>query len=268
MLIHLPRFWFAFILGLVCMVPKGDAQVFHGPHHQPYQDQHFNLNSTRRTDFGTLSGNSAGYAGGSTSTMDGSVRSETKPSGGSTCSGNGNCPSSRNAILRLRIPDGLGVEINGQTTRAQSLGGIHKNSRIFSLEELVKDRVSPCDIAVDCFDEFGNATRMVHTLAVQAGGHYEVRFPNGFEQIDVQHDSQVFPYEEADLGTMPVVNPPNPGTPQDAPKNSSTQANNTNFQTVTPTERVTARPVLEPSVENNEPLLPRAPNAPPIAGPE
>ena len=46
--------------------------------------------------------------------MDVAMRSESMPSGGATCSGNGNCRSSKNAILRLRIPDGFCVEINGQ----------------------------------------------------------------------------------------------------------------------------------------------------------
>jgi len=285
MLIHLPRFWFAFILGLVCIVPKGDAQVFHVPHHQPYQDQHFNLNSTRRTDFGTLPGNSAGYVGGSTSTMDGAMlRSETMPSGGATCSGNGNCPSSRNAILRLRIPDGFCVEINGQATRPQSLGGIHQNSRIFSLEELEKDRVSPCDIVVDCPDEFGNAMRMVHTLAVQVGGHYEVRFPYGFEQIDVPYNSQIIPFEGSIDGPINIENTVYTVNPQGvtSPAGVTNPAGVTTPPVTTPpvtTPPVTTPPVTTPPVTTHpdrevvKPLVDkyeiiRAPTAPPVLSAE
>ncbi|MFG0263050.1 MAG: hypothetical protein ACF788_11715 [Novipirellula sp. JB048] len=75
------------------------------------------------------------------------------------------------------------VEINGQPTRQQTLGGIHKNSRIFTLTSLSKKHYSPCKIVVFDYDEMGDPTQYHYNLQVQVGGHYEVAYPQGFERF-------------------------------------------------------------------------------------
>jgi hypothetical protein len=180
MLPQSPRFSFALVIGLVLTLPGISTSVL-GDH--PYYDRHFNLDSTPRSGSSMVANRADGFVSGYT------AGSGTGTCASGTCarslggSGGGNCPPVQNAILRLWVPDGATVEINGHTTRPQTLGGIHQGSRVYSLDGLETNRVSPCDIIVCCFDEMGIHQRFHRSLAVQASGYYQLRFPDGFEQI-------------------------------------------------------------------------------------
>jgi len=175
------------------MLQSVQAQGLWAYHHAPYQDQHFNLDSTRRSESG-YSTSSESYS--NSPLMPGSVYLATSVTcGGGEFSKNGNCPRSNNATLRLWIADEMTVEINGQTTKQQMLAGIHQGSRIFSLEALEFDKVSPCDIIVVTCDDFGQPVRLRHSFAVQAGKSYVVRFPAGFERLATPSHRQPIPMQ-------------------------------------------------------------------------
>ena len=136
-------------------------------------------------------------------------------------SSSGVCRAPKNTILHLWVPDELCVEINGRTTKPQTLAGIHQGSRYFILEGLDANRVSPCEIVVEIWDDHGNSKYLRRSLAVQAGGKYEVRFPDGFQLIPVlvagptaatvQGESLYDPAEELipPPESIPVGNQPN-----------------------------------------------------------
>jgi hypothetical protein len=154
--------------------------------HPPYQDRFFSLDS--RPLNGTQGGGTQGGAAYSDHFGSGlaSAIGAAVPGGG--CSGNGNCPVAQTAFLRLWVPDAANVIINGQTTRPQTLGGVHKYSRVFSLEALERNSVSFCEIVVETCDVHGSSQRMRHVIPVQAGERYEVRYPNGFEELPLAYD--------------------------------------------------------------------------------
>ncbi len=183
------------------------AGIFWG---HPYQDRYFNYNSTPRYGSSGYSGAQNGPAHGYSSNMEMNAPSETMHSGLSSGAMVGSHRPSMNAILRVWVPDGLTVEVNGYPTRPQSLAGIHGNSRVFSLEGLDMDRVSPCDIVVKCFDQLGNTLQYRRALSVSGGGNYEVRFPRDFEPM-VEHSSEfetVHPMMETTiLESATVVSP-------------------------------------------------------------
>ena len=187
--------WFSLIVVLVLIIaPATWAGILKG---HPYQDQHFNLDGTSRGGSGTIAAMSQGVRGDLATSVETSTCPNATGTGasagssGSSGSRGGVCPPVHNAILRLWVPDGITVTINGHPTRPQTLGGIYRNSRIFSLEGLESNRVSECEIVVDMVDEQGGTMldlsgtplRARRGISVQAGGHYEVRFPDGFEQF-------------------------------------------------------------------------------------
>jgi hypothetical protein len=213
----LPRLWVTLMIGFVFILSVSNTAVFGGP---PYQDRHFNLDSTPRANSSMVANREDGF-----------VTGYTAGSGAGTCStgtcarslggfGSGNCPPVQNAILRLWVPDGATVEINGQITRPQMLGGIHRGSRVYSLEGLEANRVSPCDIIVCCFDEVvGIHQRFHRTVAVQSGGYYELQFPDGFEQIGVTQEvtTPMF-YDSAPApSATPAATTPGTNKPEEVP---------------------------------------------------
>jgi len=94
-------------------------------------------------------------------------------------------PPINNATLRLYVPDGYQVLINNQLTKNQSLGGIHRGSRIFSLEGLQWDRVSHCEIVVMAPIAKDKYKEYHRTIAVHAGQHFTVHFHQGFHFVGV-----------------------------------------------------------------------------------
>ena len=127
-------------------------------------------------------------------TADGSPDGLASCTGAAACSmgaaggsGSGACRAPKNTILHLWVPDELCVKINGRTTKPQTLAGIHEGSRFFILEGLEANRVSPCEIVVETWDDHGIFKHLRRSLAVQAGGKYEVRFPDGFQLISPPH---------------------------------------------------------------------------------
>lgn len=174
--------WCAFLIVVALLEPSVQAGLLWG---HPYQDRHFNLNSTPRSGNSNLgyASSSNGSGNGFTSNMEMPMSADMGRPGLQSGSGNGAHRPTLNAILRVWVPDGLSVEINGYATRLQSLAGINSNSRIFSLEGLDTDRVSPCDIVVQCTDQLGNSIQYRRALSVLGGGNYEVRFPRDFEPI-------------------------------------------------------------------------------------
>lgn len=165
-----------FLCVAVLCGPSVQAGLFHG---HPYQDRHFNLNSTPRTSDSGYSGALVDSGSSFSPNYGNQVRS-----GSTSESIGGVSKPTLNAILRVWVPDELPVEVNGYPTRPQSLAGIHSNSRVFSLEGLDVDRVSPCDIVIKCIDQLGNTTEYRRALSVIGGGNYEVRFPRDFEPVD------------------------------------------------------------------------------------
>ena len=153
--------WLFFSIGLLVNAPLSNAI-------HPYQDRHFPLGSTSASSVSTAGTHSNCFPSG-TGMVAGSGLSSAQGS---------NCPPVTNAILQLYVPDCLQVVVNGQPTKPQTLGGIHKNSRILSLEGLSQTKVSPCDIVV-YLPRVGE-TKYAHSLNVRAGERYEVRFPHNF----------------------------------------------------------------------------------------
>lgn len=136
-------------------------------HFHPYVDQHFYPDSTPRTAI---------------------VFAPVAVSGPENC---GNCPPSGsrspicppidNALLRLHVHDNHRVEINGYATKKQTLGGIHRNSRIYSLTGLTQEHLTPCDIVVIETTCEGIQVRHHLQMAVHAGQQYVARFPQDFQ---------------------------------------------------------------------------------------
>lgn len=178
------------LLALLLLASRADSQ-FHF-HHPPYQDQHFDLHQTPLYHYGTGSTYSD-YGSSTTSGANGTATCSSRNGGvdGSdnlacskaTGSRSPKCPPVDNAILKLWVPDEFQVEVNGQKTKPQTLGGIHRNSRIFTLQGLSANRVSACEISVAVHNEFGETIIYSRSIAVQAGEHCEVRYPDGFDTI-------------------------------------------------------------------------------------
>ncbi len=102
-----------------------------------------------------------------------------------------NCPPPTNALLRVWIDDCAMVWVNGQRTKPQRLAGVNRGSRIFSLTGLVPDEIQEAIVQVQLPDGQTNA----ETKLVQAGGSYEIRFPNVV-------DFEVHPPHKFDRGTL------------------------------------------------------------------
>ena len=90
------------------------------------------------------------------------------------------CPEITTARLQVYVPDCYQVEVNGQKTRLQTLGGIHRNSRVFTLDELIFESSSPTDVVVIECDRQGNKKRHTAMVYAQAGETYRVRYPGDF----------------------------------------------------------------------------------------
>lgn len=189
--------------------------------HAPYQDPHFDLHHTPMYDYGARTTHSSlGTLDGFVGYVDTDLETSTLcNSDVADASGRSpRCPKVNNAILQLYIPDGLQVEINGYPTKQQTLGGIHKNSRIYSLDGLSRNRIDQCDIVVTGCDEQGCATKRFHILKVRAGERYEVRYPRDFRGVEPQIVSNVMPFEPSSIsqgGTQlyPPDSPPMMTTP-------------------------------------------------------
>ena len=188
--------WFS-LLGLLLLMPLAEAQLV--DHHPPYQDPHFDLHHTPRYDYGARpmyrdDGAHASCTAGSAScgicNGDGvaNVRGSRSPA----------CPPLDTATLQLWVPDHDQVEINGQPTSPQTLGGIHRNSRIFLLDGLEANQLSPCEIVVTRCDEFGVTTSNRYEFCVAAGQRYRVRYPRGFAPC-------LDPYPAFVDGSVPAV---------------------------------------------------------------
>ncbi len=102
-------------------------------------------------------------------------------SGTSACGagGNGNCPASTTAALTLWVCDDATVCINGQTTKPQTLAGIHSGSRIYNLAGLSNGPLT-ASITVQRHRADGTTENGQTTLTVEAGGKYEVKYHKPF----------------------------------------------------------------------------------------
>lgn len=141
-------------------------------------------------------------------------------SGATTCGagGSGNCPVSTTAALTLWVCDDATVCINGQTTKPQTLAGVHSGSRIYNLAGLNNGPLT-ASITVQLHRADGTTENGETTLTVEAGGKYEVKYPQAFmvEFLPAQFGS---PSDEIPLiqGTVggSVLNKPaaNPESPE------------------------------------------------------
>ncbi len=169
------------------LVSSAQGQRF--DHHPPYQDPHFAPDQTPRYDYGTQTsfGNyypnrgtcgSAACAtcnGGGNGADSDAIGLGGADSGGWRGSRNPQCPPVTTATLRLLVPDHCQVYINGHLTKQQTLGGIHKNSRIYSLSDLDTAPFEPCTIEVIYHGDVYE--RQINVLV---GQEYKIRFPDGF----------------------------------------------------------------------------------------
>ncbi|QEG00350.1 hypothetical protein Mal15_44200 [Stieleria maiorica] len=155
-------------------------------HFHPYYDQHFNPDSTRRTTLVYLSH----------AWVSDTASGHCSPVG----SRSGGCPPIDNALLRLHVRDDVQVEINGYQTKPQTLAGIHRNSRFYSLTGLRPDRILPCDIVVIETDMHGNQRHYHHAFGAQAGQVYDIRFPQDF-----RFHQAVFAPVNSEVPAVPII---------------------------------------------------------------
>ncbi len=157
-------------VALTFVLADGSTELCAG--HPPYQDRFFTADSKPlRGDL------SADY------TVAGQVPFASGSQGG--CNGQGgNCPKPTAARLQLWVPDEAIVSINGQRTKPQSLGGVHKHSRIYNLEGLATG-AKAAEIMVELCDQHGHAEHMQYILLAEAGQRYEVHYPAGFTLIEL-----------------------------------------------------------------------------------
>jgi hypothetical protein len=185
------------LLSLLLLAPLAQAQHF--DHHPPYVDPHFNMDHSPRYHYGAQLTYSDYYD--SVSCGCGSC---------GACTGNGidrgdgqgmdsgrqsrrNCPPVTTASLQLWVPECCEVTINGYRTKHQTLAGVHRGSRIFTLAGLDGEPYDHnCKIEVR--DGGAVYTRI---FPVSVGGQYKVRYPYGFTEFS----------ETVPIGSgQPVVN--------------------------------------------------------------
>ncbi len=82
------------------------------------------------------------------------------------------CPPAGNALLRVWVSDEATVWVNGQVTKPQTLAGVYRGSRIFSLTGLKPGTCHETTIEV----QHPGHDKVGKTEAVQAGQCVEVRF--------------------------------------------------------------------------------------------
>lgn len=113
--------------------------------------------------------------------ISGATNPTERGSGATACGagGSGNCPVSTTAALTLWVCDDATVCINGQTTKPQTLAGVHSGSRIYNLAGLNNGPLT-ASITVQLHRADGTTENGETTLTVEAGGKYEVKYPQAF----------------------------------------------------------------------------------------
>ncbi len=169
------------------------TSLLHAGH--PYTDQH-HFHHPYQDRFPT---GSTGFVGTALPTT-GPIAELSSP-----CGAGGHCPVPITAALTLWVCDDATVCINGRATKPQTLGGIHAGSRIYNLAGLENGALT-ASISVQRHLPDGSIENGQTEITVEAGGKYQVRYPQGFF-VEVQVAPELTTRDEVQLMEGEVAPP-------------------------------------------------------------